>query len=148
MSGKHDHRRLAVDLFNRTWELLDKNERTPAEVDEMVHAAHASCYHWSQAGTAVNLARGEWQISRVYSVLGRGEPAQYHARRSLVICQENDIRDFDLAFAYEALARAAVVLEDNEGVEEYLALAKEAGDQIAEQDDKDYFFTELEKVKA
>lgn len=148
MSGKHDHRRLAVDLFNRTWELLDKNERTPAEVDEMIHAAHASCYHWSQAGTAVNLARGEWQISRVYSVLGRGEPARYHALRSLGICQENNIRDFDLAFAYEALARAAVVLEDNEGVEEYLALAKEAGDQIAEQDDKDYFFTELEKVKA
>ena len=148
MSGKHDHRRLAVDLFNRTWELLDKNERTPAEVDEMIHAAHASRYHWSQAGTAVNLARGEWQVSRVYSVLGRGEPARYHARRSLVICQENNIRDFDLAFAYEALARAAVVLEDNKGVEEYLALAKEAGKQIVEQDDKDYFFTELEKVKA
>ena len=148
MSGKHDHRQLAVDLFNRTWELLDRNERTPAEVDEMIHAAHASRYHWSQAGTAVNLARGEWQVSRVYSVLGRGEPARYHARRSLEICQENNIRDFDLAFAYEALARAAFVLKDIKGEEEYLALAKEAGEQIAEQDDKDYFFTELEKVKA
>jgi len=60
VKGKHDHRQLAVDLFNHTWELLDKSERTQAEADEMIHAAHASRYHWGLAGTAVNLARGEW----------------------------------------------------------------------------------------
>ena len=147
MADQHDHRRLAVDLFNHTWELLDKDNRTQAEIDEMIHAAHASCYHWSQAGTALNLARGEWQISRVYSVLGRGEPALYHANRSLEICQENGFGDFDLAFAYEALARAASVSGDKQALKENLALAKEAGEQIAEQDDKDHFLSELESVK-
>jgi hypothetical protein len=148
VSNQHDHRQLAVDLFNHTWELLDKSERTQAEADEMIHAAHASRYHWGLAGTAVNLARGEWQISRVYSVLGRGEPAHYHAQRSLEICQENSIGDFDLAFAYEALARAASVLGDGQAVRENLALAKAAGEKIAEQDDKDYFYSELENVEA
>jgi hypothetical protein len=146
VSNQHDHRQLAVDLFNHTWELLDKSERTQAEVDEMIHAAHASRYHWGLAGTAVNLARGEWQISRVYSVLKRAEPALYHARRSLEICQENGIGDFDMAFAYEALARAASVLGDEQVVRENLALAKAAGEKIAEQDDKDHFFLELESV--
>ena len=113
----------------------------------MIHAAHASCYHWSQAGTALNLARGEWQISRVYSVLGRSEPALYHANRSLQICQENGFGDFDLAFAYEVLARAASVSGDKQALKENLALTKEAGEQIAEQDDKDNFFSELESVK-
>ena len=146
MSDQHDHRQLAVDLFNHTWELLNKSERTQAEVDEMIHAAHASRYHWGLAGTAVNLARGEWQISRVYSVLKRAEPAQYHARRSLEICQENGIGDFDMAFAYEAMARAASVLGDERAVKENLALARAAGEKIAEQDDKDYFYSELWKV--
>ena len=148
MPDQHNHRQLGVDLFNRTWELLDMKERTQAEIDEMIHAAHASRYHWSLAGTAVNLARGEWQISRVYAVLGRGEPAHYHAQRSLEICQENGIGDFDLAFAYEALARAASVLGFKQAVKKNLTLAKAAGEKIAEQDDKDYFYSELERIGA
>jgi len=146
MSDQIDHRQLGVDLFNHTWDLLDKNERTQPEVDEMIHAAHASRYHWSLVGTAVNLARGEWQISRVYSVLGRGEPAYYHAQRSLEICHENGIGDFDLAFAYEALARAASVSGDEQSMKEYLSQANAAGEKIAEQDDKEYFFSQLGSV--
>ena len=148
MSDSHDHRQLAVDLFNHTWELLDNAERTQAEDDEMIHCAHASRYHWGLAGTALHLARGEWQISRVYAVLKRGEPAQYHAKRSLELCQENGFGDFDLAFAYEALARAASVADEKQSVEEFLALAKEAGEKIAEKDDKDYFFSELESIES
>ena len=147
MSSKPDHRHLAVDLFNHTWELLDKNERTQAENDEMIHAAHASRYHWSQAGTALHLARGEWQISRVYAVLKRGEPAFYHALRSLEICRENGFGDFDLAFAYEAQARASSVSGDKLAAAKYHALAKQAGETIAEQDDKDYFFSELGTIE-
>ena len=147
MSDQHDHRQLAVDLFNHTWELLDKADRTQADVDEMIHAAHASRYHWSQAGTALHLARGEWQISRVYSVLKRGEPALYHARRSLEICRDNGFGDFDLAFAFEAQARAASIAGDRQAAAEYHLLAKEAGEQIAEQDDKDYFSAELETIE-
>jgi hypothetical protein len=74
-----DHRRLAVELFNHVWTLLELASRTPEQDDELVHAAHASRWHWSKAGTTVNLARGEWQISRVYAVLGRAEPALWHA---------------------------------------------------------------------
>jgi len=147
MSESHDHRQLAVDLFNHTWELIDKTERTQAEDDEMIHSAHASRYHWGLAGTALNLARGEWQISRVYSILNRSEPAMYHAKRSLDYCQENGFGDFDLAFAYEALARASSAAGEKQSGAEYLALAKEAGDKIAEKDDRDYFFSELESIK-
>ena len=53
----------------------------------MIHAAHASRYHWGEVGDDVNLARGEWQCSRVYAVLGRGEPALWHARRCVEIAE-------------------------------------------------------------
>ena len=74
-------RALAVGLFNYTWTLLENPNRSREQDDEMIHAAHASRYHWGEVGEAVNLARGEWLCSRVYSILGRAEPALWHARR-------------------------------------------------------------------
>src|SRR5437868_5663202 len=95
------HRHEAVSLFNEVWNYIEKHERTQDEIDTMIHAAHASRHHWSKVGKAVNLARGEWQISRVYSIIGRSEPALYHATRCLEICEEHGIGDFDIAYAYE-----------------------------------------------
>ena len=112
------HRRLGVDLFNFVWTLIEQPDRTPAEVDEMLHAAHASRYHWSKAAgsTTANLARGEWQCARVYSVLGRGEPAVWHARRCLeqveAAGQAGEAEPWDLPAAYEGLARAHAVAGD------------------------------------
>lgn len=54
------HGALGVALFNHVWTLLEKAERSPTETDEMIHAAHASRFHWSRADGSepVNLARG------------------------------------------------------------------------------------------
>jgi hypothetical protein len=139
-------RQLAVDLFNYVWNLLDKPDRTTEENDQMLHAAHASRYHWGNVGEPVNFARGEWQISRVYSILKRAEPAQFHAQRSLAICIANNIGDFDLAFAYEALARAAMIAGDEEETHRYLELARAAGAGIAEEDDKQIFEADLATI--
>ena len=140
------HRRFAVDCFNHTWELLDKKRRTREEDDEMIHTAHASRYHWGVIGTPVHFARGEWQISRVYAVLQKPEPALYHARRCLEICQENGIGDFDLAYAYEALARASALAGKKSDTERYVALGRGAGERIAEKDDRDQFIGDLKTI--
>ena len=140
------HRKFAVQTFNRVWELLDKQNRTPDELDEMLHAAHASRYHWGVVGAPVNLARGEWQVSRVYTVLNRAEAALHHARRCLELCGTNGIGDFDLAYAYEAMARALAIAGQTEAAAKYIALGKEAGERIAEADDKELFFGDLKSV--
>jgi hypothetical protein len=134
-----DHRQLGVDLFNHVWTLLGKAERTQAEDDEMLHAAHASRHHWAQVGTPANAARGEWQCSRVYTVLGRAEPAVHHARRCLELCEANAIGDWDLAFAHEALARAYALAGDDEHAARHKRLAREAGDAIADPEDREHF---------
>ena len=140
------HRRFATDLFNQVWTLLDKTNRTPEENDHMLHAAHASRYHWGEIGTPLEFARGEWQISRVYAVLGRPEPAAYHAQRSLKLCQANGIGDFDLAFAYEALARAAAVAGETARCREFLGLAEGVAAEIKEHEDRIYLRSELVDV--
>jgi len=145
--GQEVHRKLAVDLFNRVWELLDKSDRTSEEIDEMIHAAHASRHHWGEIGTSLEFERGEWQISRVYSTLKRSEPARFHAARCLEICEGNGIGDFDLAFAYEALARAHAVAGDGTKSREYIALAERAAEAIEDEGNRGYTLGEIANVK-
>jgi len=109
----------------------------------MVHAAHASRHHWGEVGTPVNVAIGEWQVSHVYAVLRRAEPATYHAKRCLALCREHGIGDFPLAFAYEALARADALAGRRGDLRRHLAAAERAGRRIAEEEDREEFFRQL-----
>lgn len=143
-----DHRRIAVELFNHTWTLLEKGDRTRREDDEMLHAAHASAYHWSCVGTPENFARSEWQVSRVNAVLGRSEAAVYHAQRCLDHCVENAIGDWDLAFAYEALARAHKVAGNDDQSRRNLERAREAAEAIAEDEDRELLEKNLAELAA
>lgn len=141
-----DQRRLAAALFNGTWQLLEQAERTPAEDDEMLHMAHASRHHWGVVGQPVNLARGEWQCSRVYAVLGRPEPCLHHAQRVLDLCTEHGMGDFDHAFAYEALARGSAVAGDLDRARAYTEQALAAADGIAEDEDRELVLSDLESI--
>jgi hypothetical protein len=131
-------RRLAADLFNKTWTLLDKQDRTPEDDVEMVHCVHASAYHWMQVGTAANRARSEWQCSRVYAVLGLSWPALQYARRCLAIVEGSpaEMEEFDLPGAYEALARAHSVAGEAAEARRYVELGRIETAKIADEDDR------------
>jgi hypothetical protein len=131
-----EERQRGVDLFNEVWRLMETRE----DDERLVNAAHASAFHWAEAPECKpeNRARSEWQISRVYSVLGRGEPAVWHAQRCLKWCESAGIGDWDLAYAYEALARAHGVAGTGEA-DAWKARAREAGDAIADPEDREHF---------
>jgi len=140
------HRKFGVDLFNGTWTLLEKADRTPDEDALMIHMVHASAYHWLQVGQPENFARSHWLCSRVYSVLGRPEAALYHAKLVLEICQRHGIGDFDLAYAYEALARGHAVAGDQAESGRWLAQARAAAPDIAEEDDRELLLSDLATI--
>jgi len=141
------HKKFAVDCFNEAWDLLDKANRTAEEESRMIHLAHASRFHWGEIGTPLEFARGDWQISRVYAVLGMGEASYRFAKTSLDHCLEQGIGDFDLAFAYEALARSCSILGIDDQYQQYRQKAVEAGNTIQETGNRDYFFSELNTIK-
>jgi hypothetical protein len=136
-----NERQLAVELYNSSWALLEKAHRTPEEDDALVHQVHASMYHWLQAPECEpkNRARGEWLCSRAYAVLGRAEPALHHARRCLEICEQHadNVEDWDLAFAYEALARASRVAGNEDDARRFEQRGRELVEQIADPEEKD-----------
>jgi hypothetical protein len=138
-----EDRRLAVELFNGTWRLMESRE----DDERMLHAAHASAYHWGEAPECEpkNQVRSEWQVSRVYSVLGRGEPAVWHAARCLAICEAHpdNMEDWDLPFAYEALARAHGVSGAAEEARRYEQQARELADRVAAPEDREHLIDAL-----
>ena len=142
-----EHRRLAAQLFNYVWTLMRRTDRDADADAEMVHAAHASRWHWSQVGGPEHAARGEWQCSRVYTVLGRAEPALFHAARVLDICQRHGIGDWDLAFAYEALARAHACAGDAAETARYLEQARAAAADITEDEDRAFLLEDLATIR-
>jgi hypothetical protein len=137
----------AVRLFNDVWRMMELEDRQPGEDALMVHQAHASLYHWLQVGTPENAARGEWQCSRVYCLLRRPEPALYHAARVLETCQRHGIGDWDLGYAYEALARAHAVAGDVPAARHRLAEARAAAAVIAADEDRELLLHDLATVE-
>jgi hypothetical protein len=134
------HRRLGVELFNQVWRLLEVEERSAEQDDEMLHAAHASRWHWSRSGVSdlpQRLAVGEWQCSRVYAVLGRGEPALHHASRCVSLVEAGGLEDWVAASAYEAMARASSVAGDRAAFDEWQARARAAADAIADPEERE-----------
>jgi hypothetical protein len=139
------HKKQAVSLFNATWDLIDKKDRTHEDEINMIHMAHASRYHWGQIGGPLEAARGEWQISRVYAILRKGDSALYHGQESLRLCQKNNIGGFDLAFGYEAVARAYRVLDRRE-CDIYKDHALEAARDVGKKEDREYVLGEIEGI--
>ena len=134
-----DHRQLGVDLFNVVWRLIETRE----DDERMLHAAHASRFHWGEAPDCKpeNLARGEWQVSRVYTVLGLAEPALRHAQRCIGICQANGIGDWDLAYAHEAIARAYKTADMPAEAAAHAKLAAEV--PVADDEDREHLAQDL-----
>ena len=144
---KEQHRRIGSDLFNYTWTLLDRPRLRPAEVDEMLNAAHASRYHWGHAGTALNRSIAEWQLSRVYATLGRSEPALYHGRRALQIARHDRLGRFYLAYAYEGMARASALSGDRRSRARYVRQARTVGARIRDRADRERLLADLSTIR-
>jgi hypothetical protein len=135
----------ATDFHGKTWEMLEKKIRTPDEDERMLDYAHASLAHWRSVGTEVRHQRGEWLLSRVYTVLGEASLALKHAHRCFELLEANqsEMEDFDTAFACEAVARAHAIGGDKAGAMKYIEMAQKAGEAIKEKEDRDIFFAEF-----
>jgi hypothetical protein len=144
------HRKIAIDLFNHTWALIERQDRTPDDDAEMVNAAHTSRWHWSRSAGCEpkNLAIAEWQISHVYAISQRAEPARHHARQSLQICRKHGLGDYLLAYAYEALARGAAVAGDDVDCEEWLEKAWAAAQEVGDPQTRERLETDLGSVRS
>jgi hypothetical protein len=137
------HRHFAPVCFNRAWELIEKTDRISTENDEMLLAAMASLWHWSQREDCQprNLAVGYWQVSRVQSALGNGIEARRFAARSAMHAANEP--PFFMAYAHEALARAGRALKDETAVQRHLVEAKRLLADVTDPHERELLETDL-----
>lgn len=140
------HRTFAPMAFNNTWSLLDIEERTREQDEEMLASTFAQRHHWYQIGTPRHRAISDWQISRVGAVLGLADLARRFGERSLAVCIDNDLDAFVTGFAHEAIARAAADVDDVETFTEHFQLAKDCLDRIEEAEDREVLSSDLAEM--
>jgi hypothetical protein len=73
-------------------------------------------------------------LAKVQLLVGQPELSLRYADRCMSICQEHGLDDFDLAYAYEARARALKALGDDAGAAQSWEVAKSV--PIADPDDQ------------
>ena len=133
--GPTEHRKLAIEANNSTWEFLDREPSSLSEqdIEEMTRRAYAAAYHWTRAenATVVNEIRASWLIAKVWIHQSRGDIALSISDRCVELCSANNVKDFDLAYVYEAKARSLACIGDVEGAREAkkFALSVEVADE-------------------
>jgi len=141
------HRKTAKQCFNKTWDYLEKKNRTPDDDRQMLILAHASRYHWGLVGNARNLAVGEWQISRVYAGLKQAEASLLFAKSSLELVIKNNLSDL-LPSAYEGLARAYAIAQQPQLARDYVVKARKELESIKDEEDRKIFSEQINETES
>jgi len=126
------HQEFAQQTNHRVWDLIDQTSLTAGEEDELILDANASLYHWKQVGGSIQSQRGYWLLSRVYVLLGKVQDALDQALKchSITVSYSEEMADFNLAFAQEALARAYALAGEIQLAREHLNAAEELGQAV------------------
>jgi hypothetical protein len=143
------HRHFSVECFNKAWELIDKQERSAEDNEEMIRLSLASHWHWTQRDDCndTNLSIGYWQTSRIYALLGQADNARRYADLCLAASGEESILPVYLGYAYEALARAESVAGNREKMEGHLREARRVAETMPNPEAKKRLLGDLDTIK-
>jgi uncharacterized protein YndB with AHSA1/START domain len=114
------HRTFGRMLTNDVFLLLDAlpadgPDGSPAydeTAEAALRAAFAAAHHWYAGGEPINLQRAEWLLAHVHTLAGHVDEAARYARRCRALTDEQELTDFDRAYALLAQARAAALGDD------------------------------------
>lgn len=141
------HSHFAVAYNQLVWKNLENLERSSEDTQKMIHAAHASLAHWaaSSKGNAMHQARALYLLATVYTSANRYAEAMFYAKScsEYTDLHKSALRDFDLAYMYLALGRAYALDNQRLASMEYFTLARQAGNQIADEEDKKIFLNDF-----
>jgi hypothetical protein len=146
---KAAHRFFSADCFNKTWNYIDLPDRTADQEEEMLRLALASHWHWTQRKDyePTNASIANWQVSRVFALLGQANNARRFGLRSLEAIENEDVPPFYIGYAFEALARAEAVSGDGESMQAYIDKARGAAAQVIDEDSKGWLLNDLDTIQ-
>lgn len=147
LDAAHEH--FSAQCFNEAWALLDKPNRSAEEDEQMIRLAMASHWHWTQREdcTATNISVAYWQTSRVYAALAQAENARRYGELCLDVSRDENVPPFYLAYAHEALARAAYVAGDDQAMKRHLSEARRVGEMVGGEESRQWVLDDLATIR-
>ena len=139
---------LAMDLFNQTWDLLDRSDRSPDDDLAMLGRALGSWTLWRRVDDPRRHAISDWQVSRVFAELGDAGWAQRYAAAGLTRCRDHGLGPFLEAYALESEARAAHVAEDTLRRDAAVAASREIAARIEDPDERQLVLDDLDDLRS
>ena len=82
----------------------------------------------------------------MYAIAGDGVNARRYATTALATAEDNDLGAFFVAYAHEALARAAALGGDSDGASSHLHEARRLAAEVGDPDDRKMLEADLEDI--
>ena len=114
----------------------------------MIVLANASLWHWKQRTDCKpdNLSIAYWQLSRVYVLAEHADLARIYGEKCEKVSVDAKLSPFFLGYAYEALARAAVLSKDFAAARRHLEKAKALLAKITDDGEKEFLAADLDSI--
>jgi hypothetical protein len=130
-------KRLAAQANNRAWRLSESKSRSPAESQEMLHAAHAAMHLWSIVGTDNHKAHALQLLAHVHALLGGAEAASTYLAACAPYLSHPDRAPWEVALFHAVAATVAAASGNAADHRRHHARARELIDALADPEDRE-----------
>jgi tetratricopeptide (TPR) repeat protein len=122
----------AVEFNNEAWNIIESPEKSPDQMERLVHLAHAACLHWSAVGDSLHRQRALDLLAHAYAAAGRGEQAVDYAEQARRLSEQHGDKQtpFDRAEACATMAVALAAAGRRTDAEPWRSKATEASKDL------------------
>ena len=124
-------KRIASRCNDAAWNLIEKPDLAASECLALVRLAGTASFHWSEIGTAGNIAHAELLLSWALARAGAAALAVDAAGRALRYFTETPSKDWERAFAHAAMAASLHCAGDQEGHRRHYNEAQQLQSKLA-----------------
>lgn len=130
-SGSEIEKRIASRCNDAAWNLIEKPDLAASERLALVRLAGTASHHWSEIGTARNIAHADLLFAWALARAGAAVPAVDAAARAMQHFTETQSEDWERAFAHAAMAASFHCAGDQEGHRRHYNEAQQLESKLA-----------------
>jgi hypothetical protein len=141
-----DHRGQAVETYNQSWSLLERDDRSPEQDRDLLTTAFTSRFHWRAAGGVEQWVMSDWMVARAAAAVGEGRLAVDFALAAHDAAQRGEVADWLLASCAEGVARAYAALGDEVSRDRWSEVARSLISDIIDDEDRELIASQLDTI--
>ena len=142
------HHAISAGAHNQAVDVLYSDRPSTEEIQDLIELAHVAHWHWLKRTdkTPQNVSVAQWLLSRAYSANGLGDRALRYAEQSLATIENEDLLPSFYGYCNEAMARAHLVLGDEDNARVLLSKALEIAETVPNPQAKEHLLDQINRI--